>query len=89
MKKGDIITVWATDALFTVGIYKVDQAVVEDERTVRVPNTHIWLHNSADGLAGRKWHPTREAAVLCAELMRTQRIWSLKKQIEKLEKLAF
>jgi len=36
---------------------------------------------------GKDWHRTKEDAIARAENMRTQKIASLKKQIEKLEKM--
>jgi hypothetical protein len=38
---------------------------------------------------GREWHRTRESAVTRAEEMRKRKIASLKKSIEKIEKLEF
>ncbi len=38
---------------------------------------------------GRDWHRTRKAAVARAEKMRDDKIASLRKQIERLEKLTF
>lgn len=38
---------------------------------------------------GRNWHRTRESAVAKAEKMRKDKIASLRKQIERLEKLTF
>lgn len=38
---------------------------------------------------GKEWHRTKESALAKAEEMRKKRIASLRKQIEKLEKLRF
>lgn len=38
---------------------------------------------------GREWHRTKESAIAKAEEMRQKKIASLKKQIEKLEKMKF
>lgn len=46
------------------------------------------LYNSYYG-DGKEWHRTKESALAKAEEMRKKRIASLRKQIEKLEKLRF
>ena len=38
---------------------------------------------------GKEWHRTKEAALVRAEKMRQKKIASLKKQIEKLERMKF
>lgn len=46
------------------------------------------LYDSYHG-EGKEWHRTKESALAKAEEMRKKRIASLRKQIEKLEKLRF
>jgi hypothetical protein len=79
--------VWITKYAMSEGVYTLD---------VDAPNPHCpgmishptnrfrHFHNE-----GKDWHRTEESALARAEKMRSNKIASLKKQIEKLEKLQF
>lgn len=77
--------VWITKYALTKGILEKEcedrgnGAVKEAEN--RFP---IYYHREGD-----EWHRTKESAIKKAEEMRQKKIASLKKQIEKLEKMRF
>lgn len=57
-----------------------------------VPNNMISVKDTGYGTVyfhGNEWHKSRESAIAKAEEMRKKKIASLKKQIEKLEKMEF
>lgn len=73
------ITVWVTKWVFTLGIIEEKAEVIDKERA-----------NCGFGyLHGGDWHRTREAAVKRAKEMQIKKIASVKKQLEKLEKMRF
>ena len=73
-------TFYVTKHALTSGILRVEAN--EPERNSIYWGGSFW--NSAHG-EGRDWHRTEAAALARAEEMKTKRIASLKKQIEKLE----
>lgn len=75
------ITVWVTKWALTSGIIETE-AEVRDEEMVNCGSRYGYFH-------GNDWHRTRVAAVQRAEVMRLKKIASLKKQLEKLEKMRF
>ena len=77
--------VWITKYALTSGIFDVEaeQCVNIDAVSYMLPDCYRQYAYSGN------WHKTFEAAVQRAEEMRAKKIASLKKQIEKLEKLRF
>lgn len=75
--------VWITKYALSVGIQEKE---VEDcgGRMVKGPGTFEYFHGE-----GREWHRHREPAVERAEIMRENKINSLRKNITKLEKMKF
>lgn len=82
------IKAWITSHALTRGIIDVDAVVVRDDESSRMIS---YRRGSAYTVYvyGKDWHRTREAAVKRAEEMRLAKIKSLRRQIEKLEKLRF
>jgi hypothetical protein len=88
MAKGEIFTGWVSKYALTEGI-----------RAARVQDCGDGLVNvlKADGTSGwgylhgegREWHKTRDGAVERAEVMRENKIKSIKKQLAKLEAMTF
>lgn len=75
--------VWITRYALTGKIQEIEaEKVGESYARQLLPSPGRW-HGPGD------WHTTREAAVKRAEQMRTKKIASLKKQIERLEGLKF
>ena len=77
------ITAWITTYALTGGIKEVEGDVchgISSDMLSCAKEGHF--HDS-------NWHRTKEAALVKAEEMRLKKIASLKKQIEKLEKLRF
>lgn len=77
------ITAWITTYALTKGIQEMEGEVCHN-----ISSDMLACANS-DCFHGSNWHRTREAALVKAEDMRLKKIASLKKQIEKLEKLRF
>lgn len=76
--------VWITKYALTSGILEREAEVCTDS-TISVKGTGyctVCFH-------GNEWHKSRESAIAKAEEMRKKKIASLKKQIEKLEKMEF
>jgi predicted ATP-grasp superfamily ATP-dependent carboligase len=73
--------VWITKYALSEGIEEHD---VTDCGEGMMLTANRYFHGE-----GRDWHRTRESAVTKAEKMRKSKIASLRKQIERLEKLAF
>lgn len=81
--------VWITKYALSSGIMEADAEVcdVGDGRMIRVPKK---AGEYADNYFHKPhWHETREEAVQKAESMRVSKISSMKKSIEKIEKLKF
>lgn len=81
----NVKTVWISKYALTSGIYelKVDH-FSSDGTAVYGKGQFECFHGE-----GKNWHITEEDAKKRAEEMRLEKIQSLKKQIEKLEKLRF
>ena len=73
--------VYITKYALTRGILETDGATVEGIPSMAETNFG-YFH-------GDDWHETKEEAIKRAEEMRTKKIASLRKQIEKLEALKF
>lgn len=69
--------------------YALSEGVIETEGEPR--QISLVLLNSGRYVygEGRNWHRTREDAVARAEEMRKKKIYSLRKQLERLEALCF
>ena len=78
--------VFITKYALSQGIY---EAEVEDcgDGMVRQPNANCYA--SCFHGEGREWAKTREAAIECAEKMRTRKLASIEKQVKKLKALEF
>ena len=83
-----MIKVWISKYALTQGIFEIEAEICEGSMTGMVAD----INNRTFGLyhgEGREWHKTKEEASKRAEKMRLKKIASLKKQIEKLEKMDF
>lgn len=78
------MTVWITKYALTSGLIEVKAKEVCPE-AVEVKNGK-WR---GSWFWGNDWHTTKEAAIAKAEEMREKKIKSLRKQLEKLEKMRF
>ena len=78
--------VWISKYALSKGIY--EREVKQGEIYPDTVYINAW-RESFHGGEGKEWHKTREDAVRRAEEMRIKKIASLKKQIEKLEKMKF
>lgn len=76
--------VWITKYALTIGIYEVeaDRRMDEDMISVKENGEEKYYY-------GYEWTRTKEEAVEIAYELRNYEILSLKKQIEKLEKMKF
>lgn len=79
---------WITKYALTHGIQKVDDAVVSTVSKGMISTTPIGAGVCFHG-EGREWHRSLESAKAKAEAMRLAKIKSLRKAIEKIEKLEF
>jgi hypothetical protein len=78
------ITAWVTKyALSKTGIEEVEGEVCHGT------SSDMLRYGQHGCVHGNDWHSTREDAVKRAEQMRLNKIASLKKQLEKLEKMRF
>ncbi len=79
--------VWITRYALVSGITKFAVVKADGDRVeVERDHSRLWPYYHGEG---REWHRTQESAITKAEEMRKRKIASLKKQIEKLEKLDF
>jgi predicted nucleotide-binding protein (sugar kinase/HSP70/actin superfamily) len=80
------IEAWITKYALTQGIRKVDAILCSDvsEKMISTVNNGYTEYYHAN-----EWFLTREEAVAQAEVLRTRKIESLKKSIQKMEKLKF
>lgn len=78
--------VWITKYALTQGIIKSEAEDCGD-RMIRVKNENGYFEYYHG--EGKEWHKTEESAIEKAEQMRQKKIESLKKQIQKLEKMKF
>lgn len=76
--------VWITKYALTKGIIETEIALQEGVWTIFENNIYMYTNER-----GKHWHTAYKRAKLRAEEMRQKKIASLKKQIEKLEKLNF
>lgn len=77
--------VWITKYALTEGVFDV-----EGEITSSFPDMCSWKSNGYPCFAhGKDWHKTESEALARAEQMRMNKIASLRKQIQKLDKLVF
>lgn len=76
--------VWITKYALTKGIVETETETQNPVWTVFKNNTMLYTKN-----IGKDFHTSKEEAKLKAEEMRQKKIASLKKQIEKLEKMRF
>ena len=78
--------IWVTKYALTTGIFS-EMAELDDEMASTPHNYETGEY--ANSFFGNDWHKTEEAAKARAEEMRLKKIASLKKQIQKLEKMTF
>ena len=82
--------VWITKYALTKGIYEIDaefcESVDPTMQMIKNPTNRYGEYYNGEG---KEWHKTKEKAVEGANSMRLDKIKSLKKQIEKLEKMEF
>lgn len=84
--KQEKITVWVTKYALSSGITKETGEVCGDISSDMI----AYGANNAQCFAhGNDWHRTPEAAIAQAEKMRKAKIISLKKSIDKLERMTF
>jgi len=76
---------YVTKYALTMGILELE---VEDADDGMIKDTRGQFPSYYHG-EGKEWHRTREAAVKRAEVMRTKKIASIKKQLAKIENLEF
>lgn len=87
MTQGTKLTVWISKYALSQGIYSVEVIDCFDISPDMVRDGR--KEYSTQFYHGGDWHRTREEAVSRAEQIRSKKIASLKKQIEKLEKRSF
>lgn len=78
------IKVFTTRHALTLGIEEVEGKICTDSMFCEKGPFGRYFY-----VEGRDWHRTKESAIAKAEEMRMKKIKSLKKQIEKLEKIKF
>ena len=76
--------VWITKYALTKGIVETETETQNPVWTVFKNNTMLYTKN-----IGKDFHTSKEEAKLKAEEMRQKKIASLKKQIDKLERMRF
>jgi len=77
--------VWITKYALTIGIEEVEADVSFSENMVAYGGNSY----STQYAHGNDWHGTKEAAIKRAENMRQDKLISLQKSIEKMQKLRF
>ena len=77
--------VWITKYAMTSGIKEIECEDCENGAVKETENPFPKFYHDE----GKEWHRTKESAIQKAEEMRQKRIKSLKKQIEKLERMRF
>jgi hypothetical protein len=80
--------VWITKYALMSGIYSVDAEECQKDMIRTIPEGKWSLASYFHG-EGKTWHRTEGEAVCRAKEIRDRKIWSLKKQITKLEKMKF
>lgn len=79
--------VYITKHALTHGIKEVNDACEKTEMSlILVPSMGVFAYFHGEG---REWHRTREAAVKRAEQMRAAKLASLRRQIDRLERMEF
>ena len=81
--KTEQITAWITKYALTSGISVVKGQVCHDI------SPSMLSYGIMNSVHGKDWHRTQEAALSRAEEMKLAKIASLKKKIEKLERMRF
>lgn len=76
--------VWVTKYALTKGIFEDDVEISGDFPHLAQSSPTKYYHGE-----GKEWHRTKIEAIQRAEEMRKKKVRSLKKQIEKLEKMEF
>jgi len=81
-------TFWISKYALNKGIYQAecDEPPKSDPGFLVNRSERAWHYFSGEG---REWHRTEADAIAKAEDMRTRKIDSLRKQIDRLEKLTF
>lgn len=81
-------TFWISKHALTKGVYPVecDEPPKIDPGFLVNRSERVWQYFSGEG---RQWHRSEADAIAKAEIMRAQKISSLRKQIDRLEKLTF
>ena len=85
--KNEHIKAWVTKYALTEGIEVVDAEVCHDVSSQMI--SYGDKGYGAQFAHGKDWHRTPEAALTRAEEMRKAKIASLRKSIEKLERMTF
>ena len=80
-----MMKVWITKYALTSGIKEIECEDCENGAVKEIENSLPTFYHGE----GKEWHQTKESAIQKAEEMRQNKIASLKKQIEKLERLRF
>ena len=76
---------WITKYALTTGIFEITAEITEHGSAYDMHSSFPTFYHGE----GKEWHRTKESAIAKAEEMRRKKIASLKKQIERLEKLYF
>ena len=85
--------VWITKHALTQGIEEIDSNQVKEFEMTDAGYLYFRRNGkysyTTEIYSQKEWHRTKESAIQKAEEMRQKKIDSLKKQIEKLEKMRF
>ena len=81
---GEMLEVWITKYALTAGISRAWVRRADGDMVVKEDRHWQFFHGE-----GREWHLTREDAVARAEEMRSAKIASLEKQIDRIKALNF
>lgn len=84
-----MIKVWISKYALTTGLHEVEIDVYPDNGIVSVRNKDSMFYTQYYHGEGKDWHKTKEEAIKKAEKMKSRKIESLKKQLEKLENMKF
>ena len=80
--------VWITKYALSLNVFEMEADEPDERAPSMIVGTGAYRLSYFHG-EGQEWHRTRDSAISKAEEMRKAKIASLKKQIEKLEKLKF
>lgn len=78
--------VWITKYALTKGIIEMEVELCENPQMVKEAKTEWGNYFHTNGV---EWHSNKETAIVKAEEMRMNKLKSLQKQIDKLNKLSF